>query len=114
MLTRSPIFCMKPRSLLSLYAASKSLKRVLMVTLLTRAASKRMLEHGKISFSRRHRIAVAIAKGSAEYGTALHRSNFNPPHDAAAATKKYLELAPMGIYSDLHGRFCRRPVPETE
>ena len=41
-----------------------------------------------------------FAKGSAEYGMAARHSKFIPSHSAAAALKKYLELAPMGMYSD--------------
>jgi tetratricopeptide (TPR) repeat protein len=40
-----------------------------------------------------------FAKGSAEYGIALRRNKF-PQTGAATAMKKYLELAPDGIYSD--------------
>ena len=41
-----------------------------------------------------------FAKASAEYGLALRHSKFTPPGNATLALKKYLELAPMGLYSD--------------
>lgn len=41
-----------------------------------------------------------FAKASAEYGLALRHSKFTPPGNATVALKKYLELAPMGLYSD--------------
>ena len=41
-----------------------------------------------------------FAKGSADYVIALRRKKFAPPPAATIAIKKYLELSPVGIYSD--------------
>jgi tetratricopeptide (TPR) repeat protein len=41
-----------------------------------------------------------FAKGSVDYAIAFRRKKFIPPPAATLAIKKYLELAPRGIYSD--------------
>jgi hypothetical protein len=41
-----------------------------------------------------------FAKGSAEFAMAAQRGRFTPPQHGIAALKKYLELAPEGLYSE--------------
>ena len=48
-----------------------------------------------------HGMAEAyFARGSAESAMAARRGKFTPPQHAIAALKRYLELAPEGLYSE--------------